>query len=395
MRCSTPVSCSSVSGSNVVMMQRCRRSCTPMTTSPILNRAPSQVRSSSPETPPITTLGRRRRPSAPRARIAPSVATSSGSTSNRSRPLASTRLAPTPTATTTSDSTAGARHGRPSTWGSPTIPRVARWPSNRGRVVAVTMRPWEPSTYATRSPTIPSGRTSARPSGSPAMDLTGKRHSSATCIVSSGYLQLLRVPPLRLECRIEPGVGDRVDVVGERLRCDVSHDLQDLRFCVPGREECRRLSLLNEPLVADDCTGESHEGIDLRIRNGPTGADGIDDFGARLQYPGDRRMRSHAIGAGVFGAHRDLDQLPLDPRERALVEPGVEPEGALEQGRRFRKGGVQIGDEAEGLVYLLEQGLRRFGGVGAGVLRERCHGAVSSGREWLTERVTSETIYYR
>src|SRR5438094_4388618 len=68
MRCSTPVSCSSVSGSNVVMMQRCRRSCTPMTTSPILNRAPSQVRSSSPETPPITMLGRRRRPSAPRAR---------------------------------------------------------------------------------------------------------------------------------------------------------------------------------------------------------------------------------------------------------------------------------------------------------------------------------------
>src|SRR5438309_286142 len=75
MRCSTPASCSSVSGSNVVMMQRCRRSCTPMTTSPILNRAPSQVRSSSPETPPMTMLGRRRRPSAPRARIAPSVAT--------------------------------------------------------------------------------------------------------------------------------------------------------------------------------------------------------------------------------------------------------------------------------------------------------------------------------
>src|SRR2546422_6422182 len=33
----------------------------------------------------------------------------------------------------------------------------------------------------------------------------------------------------------------------------------------------------------------------------------------------------------------------------------------LEQGRRFRKGGVQIRDEAEGRVYLLEQGLRRFG----------------------------------
>src|SRR2546427_8318094 len=120
---------------------------------------------------------------------------------------------------------------------SPSIPRLARWPSNRGRVRAVTMRPWAPSTYATRSPTIPSGRTSARPSGSPAMDLTGKRHSSATCIVSSGYLQLLRVPPLRVECRIERRVGDRVDVVGERLRGDVSHDLQDLRFCVAAREE--------------------------------------------------------------------------------------------------------------------------------------------------------------
>src|SRR5207245_3848247 len=132
-------------------------------------------------------------------------------------------------------STSGARHGRPSTWGSPSIPRVARWPSNRGRVRAVTIRPWAPITYATRSPTIPSGRTSARPSGSPAMDLTGKRHSSATCIVSSGYLQLLGVPPLRLECCIERRVGDRMDVVGERLRCDVSHDLQDLRFCVAGR----------------------------------------------------------------------------------------------------------------------------------------------------------------
>src|SRR2546422_7124933 len=119
--------------------------------------------------------------------------------------------------------------------------------------------------------------------GPPAMDLTGKRDSSATCIVSSGYLQLLRVPPLRLECRIERRVGDRVDVVGERLRCDVSHDLQDLRFCVPGREECRRLCLLNEPLVADDCTAESHKAVDLRFPNGPTGADGIDDFGARPQ----------------------------------------------------------------------------------------------------------------
>src|SRR5207245_6571772 len=172
-------------------------------------------------------------------------------------------------------STSGARHGRPSTWGSPSIPRVARWPSNRGRVRAVTIRPWAPITYATRSPTIPSGRTSARPSGSPAMDLTGKRHSSATCIVSSGYLQLLGVPPLRLECCIERRVGDRMDVVGERLRCDVSHDFRDLRFCVPCREECRRLCLLNEPLVADDCTGESHESVDLRIRNGPTAADGI------------------------------------------------------------------------------------------------------------------------
>src|SRR5256712_11377531 len=150
-------------------------------------------------------------------------------------------------------------------------PGAARGPTTHGRVRAVTMRPWAPSTYARRSPTIPSGRTSARPSGSPAMDLTGKRHSSATCIVSSGYLQLLRVPPLRLECRIERRVGDRVDVVGERLRCDVSHDLQDLRFCVPGREECRRLPLLNEPLVADDSTGNSHEGVHLRTRHGPTG----------------------------------------------------------------------------------------------------------------------------
>src|SRR6266550_1885789 len=383
MRCSTPVSCSSVSGSNVVMMQRCRRSCTPMTTSPILNRAPSQVRSSSPETPPITMLGRRRRPSAPRARIAPSVATSRGSTSNRSRPFASTRLAPTPTAATMSRSTPGARHGRPSTWGSPSIPRLARWPSNRGRVRAVTMRPWAPSTYATRSPTIPSGRTSARPSGSPAMDLTGKRHSSATCIVSSGNLQLLRVPPRRVECRIERRVGDRVDVVGERLRCDVSHNLQDLRFCVAGREECRRVSLLNEPLVADDCTGESHEGVELRIRNGHTGAHGIDDFGTRLQHPGDRRMRSYAIGAAVFGAHRDLDQLPLDARE-----------GAFEQGRGFREGGVEIGDETEGLVHLLEQGPGRLGGVGDGVLCEPCH-EMSSGRRWLPGLVTSQTIYYR
>src|SRR5881396_1056237 len=175
----------------------------------------------------------------------------------------------------------------------------------------------------------------------------------------------------------------------------VSHDLQDLRLCVAGREECRRLSLLNEPLVADDCTGESHEGVDLRVRNGHTGADGIDDFGARLQHPGDRRMRSHAIGAAVFGAHRDLDQLPLDARERALVEPGVEPEGALEQGRRFRKGGVEIGDETEGLVHLLEQGPGRLGGVGDGVLRERCHVAVSSGRRWLPGLVTSKTIYCR
>src|SRR5256885_14781596 len=87
-----------------------------------------------------------------------------------------------------------------------------------------------------------------------------------------------------------------------------------------------------EPFVADDCPGESHEGVDLRIRNGHTGAHGIDDFGARLQHPGDRRMRSHAIGAAIFRAHRDLDQLPLDARERALVEPGIEPEGALEQG---------------------------------------------------------------
>src|SRR2546422_6146355 len=394
MRCSTPVSCSSVSGSNVVMMQRCRRSCTPMTTSPILNRPPSQVRSASPETPPITMLGPRRRPSTPRTRMAPSVATSSGSTSNRSRPSASTRRAPTPTAATTSRSTPGARHGRPSTWGSPSIPRVARWPSNRGRVRAVTIRPWAPITYATRSPTIPSGRTSACPSSSPAMDLTGKRHSSATFIVSSGYLQLLRVPPLRLECRIERRVGDRVDVVGERLRCDVSHDLQDLRFCVAGREERRDGRLGDEPLVADHRPRERHESIDPRVPDGGAAAHRDDHLRARFQHPGDRRMRSHAIGAAVFGAHRDLDQLPLDARERALVEPGVEPEGALEQGRGFREGGVEIGDETERLVHLLEQGPGRLGGVGDGVLCEPCH-EMSSGRRWLPGLVTNKTIYYR
>src|SRR5947208_16329869 len=102
------------------------------------------------------------------------------------------------------------------------------------------------------------------------MHSTGKRPSSATCMVSSGYLQLLRVPPLRLECRIERRVGERVGVVGERLRCDVSHDLQNLRFCVAGREECRRLSVLYEPLVTYDCPTEWHESAELRIRTGHT-----------------------------------------------------------------------------------------------------------------------------
>src|SRR2546422_3029751 len=72
----------------------------------------------------------------------------------------------------------------------------------------------------------------------------------------------------------------------------------------------------------------------------------------------------------------------------------VEPEGALEQGRGFREGGVEIGDETEGLVHLLEQWPGRLGGVGDGVLCERCH-EMSSGRRWLPGLVTGKTIYYR
>src|SRR2546423_1005695 len=71
----------------------------------------------------------------------------------------------------------GPPQGRASPGAPPSSPGAARWRSTGARVRPVTIRPWAPITSAPRPPTIPSGRNSACPSGSPAMDLTGKRHS--------------------------------------------------------------------------------------------------------------------------------------------------------------------------------------------------------------------------
>ena len=75
-----------VSGSTVVMWQRPRSESSRTIASPTCSSAPGQSRSLSPSTPPMTMFGRSRRTSRPKASIAPSVATSKGRISKRSRP---------------------------------------------------------------------------------------------------------------------------------------------------------------------------------------------------------------------------------------------------------------------------------------------------------------------
>src|SRR4051794_2808698 len=114
----------------------------------------------------------------------PSVRTVSGRTSKRwpwSCPSNRTSSTSSDVAARTRASVSGASHGTPSTSGSPPSSRVPAKPSNAGRNREVTTRPSACTTWTIRSPGIPAVSTRAAPSRSPRIDLTGYRHSSATC----------------------------------------------------------------------------------------------------------------------------------------------------------------------------------------------------------------------
>src|ERR671919_2696908 len=131
----------------------------------------------------------------------------------------------------------------------------------------------------------------------------GTRPDRREGLGTSRDLELLGLPLLRLELLIERRLRQRVDVVLQRLRCDVSCDLEQLPLGVTGGEERGDFLLTHEPLLLHDGTGEVDESVRFLVVHGSAGSHRVDDVGASLQHPGKCGMRRHAIGAGVLGAH--------------------------------------------------------------------------------------------
>ncbi len=162
IRRSTPWSCTSVSGSNVVITHRGRSCTSSITASPMRRRRPAQARSASPSTPPSSEV----RPQAPvidaerrdgavgedrqRQDVEPleALVPDEFDVLARHRPHRPQRRA-------------GSRHGRPSTSALPSSPSDPCRPSRPGCVRDVTTRPEAWRTWTSRSPGIPAA--AARP----------------------------------------------------------------------------------------------------------------------------------------------------------------------------------------------------------------------------------------
>ena len=161
-----------VSGSTVVMWQRPRSESSRTIASPMCSSAPGQSRSLSPSTPPMTIFGRKRRMSRPKAATAPSVATSNGRMSKRSRPCHGSSQASAPAAPFTSARASVLSHGWPLICERPSASSVPRRPRSRDCRRDV-RTPSGPLTRTIRSPGMPSGPITAVDNGSPASDFTG------------------------------------------------------------------------------------------------------------------------------------------------------------------------------------------------------------------------------